>query len=139
MPRIISFALLALGIGLAVPAHAQTVGFAEAIKILSVSCGKDIERFCKKENLGNNEIGQCLDRNSSKVSAQCNTDRAKVAALLEARFAAQAAVPQLCANDARQLCQGVVQAGGRTLRCLLKAKPSVSKRCNEAIDMAGFR
>ena len=139
MPRILFAALFALGVLQGAPSIAQTVGFAEAIKNLSASCGKDISKYCKKENLGNNEIGKCLERNKAKVSAQCNTDRAKVAALLEARFAAQAAAPEMCARDAAQLCKGVVKGSGFTLRCLLKAKPSVSKKCNQAIDLAGFR
>lgn len=126
-------------IGLAVPVTAQTVGFGDAIKILGASCGKDIETYCKKANLGNNEIGKCLEKNQSRVSAQCNADRVKVAALLQARFAAQAAAPKICARDAAQKCKGVKAGSGFILRCLLKAERTVSKKCNEAIDLAGYR
>ncbi len=129
----------AFAIGLAMPAMAQTVGFGDAIKILGASCGKDIETYCKSAHLANNEIGQCLEKNQAKVSAQCNTDRVKVAALLEARFAAQAAAPKICARDAAQKCQGVKAGSGHVLRCLLKAQRTVSDKCNEAIDLAGYR
>ncbi|MTI44333.1 hypothetical protein E1178_12020 [Roseibium hamelinense] len=120
-------------------ASAQTVGFADAIKILSVSCGKDIEAHCKNANLGNNEIGQCLEQNQSKISAQCNADRVRVTALIQERLAAQAAAPKLCDRDAQQYCKLVKPGAGHVLRCLLKAQPSVSNKCNEAIDLAGYR
>ncbi|WP_150526331.1 hypothetical protein [Roseibium sediminis] len=125
--------------GFAPAANAQTVGFAEAIKILSSSCGKDIETYCKSANLGNNEIGSCLENNKSKVSDQCNVDRARVSALLEARFAAQAAVPKVCERDSRQYCKGMKPGSGHILKCLLKAEKVVGKDCNQAIDWAGYR
>ena len=34
-------------------AYAQTIGFADAIKILNSSCGEDIEKYCKSANIGN--------------------------------------------------------------------------------------
>ena len=121
------------------PAMAQTVGFADAIKILGNSCGKDINTYCKTANLGNNQIGQCLEQNKSKISAQCQADWVKVTALLEARFAAQAAVPKLCDRDIQQRCNLVKPGNGNVLRCLLKAQKSVGTKCNQAIDAAGYR
>lgn len=118
---------------------AQTVGFADAIKILSASCGNDIDKYCKSATLANSGISQCLDKNQSKVSQKCNVDRAVVGQLIAARLAAQAEAPKICDRDARQYCQGVKQGAGHVLRCLLKAQPSVSKKCNTAIDLAGYR
>lgn len=123
----------------AVPSFAQTVGFADAIKILGTSCGKDINTYCKKANLGNNEIGKCLEENQSKLSAKCDVDRMTVMTLLEARFAAQAAVPKLCDRDIQQRCNLVKPGNGNVLRCILKAQKTVSNACNAAIDAAGFR
>jgi len=120
-------------------AFAQTVGFAEAIKILSVSCGKDIETYCKTATLANNGIGQCLDQNQAKVSQKCNADRAVVVSLIQERLAAQAAAPKICERDAAQRCKGVKPGAGHILRCLLKAERTVSKKCNTAIDLAGYR
>ncbi len=120
-------------------AFAQTVGFAEAIKILAASCGKDIGTYCKSASLANNGIGQCLQQNQSKLSQKCNADRAVVAALISERLAAQASVGQICNRDARQYCKGVKEGAGHILRCLLKAQPSVSAKCNTAIDLAGYR
>ncbi|TYC54175.1 hypothetical protein FMN50_13295 [Rhodobacterales bacterium] len=121
------------------PAGAQTVGFAEAIKMLSASCGKDIETYCKSATLANNGITQCLEQNQSKVSQKCNADRIVVISLIQERLAAQAAAPKECERDARQYCKGVAPGAGHLLRCLLKAEPSVSKKCNTAIDLAGYR
>nr|WP_244327995.1 hypothetical protein [Roseibium sp. RKSG952] len=120
-------------------ASAQTIGFADAIKILSASCGSDIQKYCKTANLGNNGIGQCLNQHQAQVSPQCNADRQRVATLIQARLAAQAAVAQLCNRDIQQYCKLVEPGAGHVLRCILKAEPSVSKKCNEAIDLAGYR
>ncbi|GGB40788.1 hypothetical protein GCM10011316_11040 [Roseibium aquae] len=139
MLRLFIAATAALWLGLAGSAMAQTVGFADAIKILAASCGADIDKYCKSATLANNGIGQCLNENASKVSAQCNTDRVRVAALLEARFAAQAAVFQVCERPARQYCPGVKPGAGHVLKCLLKAERVVGDKCNTAIDLAGYR
>ncbi|MCK7615292.1 hypothetical protein [Roseibium sediminicola] len=120
-------------------AIAQTVGFADAIKILAASCGKDIESHCKSATLANNEIMQCLEKNQAKVSQKCNADRVTVVALIQERLAAQAAAPKICERDAAQYCKGVKPGAGHILRCLLKAQPSVSQKCNTAIDLAGYR
>jgi hypothetical protein len=131
-------ATTALVAGVQAP-HAQTVGFAEAIKLLTVSCGQDIEAHCKSATLANNGIGQCLNQHSTKVSQKCNADRVVVQGLIAERLAAQAAAPKICDNDIRQYCGSTKRAGGRALRCLLKAQRVVSKKCNTAIDLAGFR
>ncbi len=120
-------------------AVAQTVGFADAIKILAASCGKDIDKYCKTATLANNGIGKCLIKNRANVSAKCNADFAVVTSLIKERLAAQAAVSKICDRDAAQFCKGVKPGAGHILRCLLKAQPSVGKKCNTAIDMAGYR
>ncbi|WP_428651530.1 hypothetical protein [Roseibium sp.] len=120
-------------------AFAQTVGFADAIKILSASCGKDIDKYCKSATLANSGITKCLNENQSKVSPKCTADVAVVTSLIQERLAAQAAAPKICANDARERCKGVKEGAGHILRCLLKAERSVSKKCNTAIDLAGYR
>lgn len=139
MRRTLLMAATAAMLAAAPAAYAQTVGFADAIKMLSASCGKDIETYCKSASLANNGITDCLEQNQSKVSQKCNADRQVVISLLQERFAAQAAVSKECENDARQYCKGVKAGAGRLLRCLLKAQPSVSKKCNTAIDLAGYR
>jgi len=139
MNRLI-FALTA-GLALCVSsaAFSQTVGFADAIKILAASCGKDIKAHCQSASLANNGIMTCLEKNQSKVSEKCNADRVVVIGLIQARLAAQAEVAKICNRDMAQYCKGVKPGAGHMLRCLLKAQPSVSNKCNTAIDLAGYR
>ena len=59
-------------------ASAQSIGFAGAIDKLAAQCGKDIDKFCKKVNLGGGRMMQCLDRNSTGVSAQCKASITEV-------------------------------------------------------------
>jgi hypothetical protein len=120
-------------------ASAQTVGFADAIKILAASCGKDIQAHCQSASLANNGITNCLEKNQSRISQKCNADRLVVIGLIEARLAAQSEVAKICNRDMAQYCKGVKPGAGHMLRCLLKAQPSVSAKCNEAIDLAGYR
>jgi len=134
---IVLSALAGLGFGL--PASAQTIGYADAIKILSSSCGKDINTYCKNVNLGDNQIGACLQKNAPRISSQCKTDYTRVYQLLEQRFQAQQQVAQICNRDIQARCNLVKPGSGRVLRCLLKAKKTVSKTCNQAIDAAGYR
>lgn len=126
-------------LGSAPTAFSQTVGFADAIKILAASCGKDIQAHCQSASLANNGITDCLEKNQARVSQKCNADRVIVIGLIQARLAAQAEVAKICNRDMAQYCKGVKPGAGHMLRCLLKAQPSVSSKCNSAIDLAGYR
>ena len=57
--------MLAFAIGSVAPAAAQTIGYAEAIGSFAVACGKDLNSYCKKENLGGGRVLQCLGQRSS--------------------------------------------------------------------------
>ncbi|WP_018701242.1 hypothetical protein [Amorphus coralli] len=127
-------------------ASAQTMGYADAIKILAQSCGADINKYCPKANIGNFGIQKCLQANSSKITPQCKTDYVRVYELIRLRHEAQQAVFQICSRDSAQLCS--VHSNVRTqnfagkvpvLRCLLKAERSVGNKCNQAITDAGYR
>jgi hypothetical protein len=125
-------------VGLASPAAAQTIGYADAISILAKSCGNDILKHCKGVNLGGGRIEACIEQKPG-VSAGCKTDLVQVQGLLAARAAAQAAVSDICNRDAQQFCKKTKPGKGNILNCLLKAAPSVSANCNAAIDAAGYR
>jgi hypothetical protein len=43
-------------------AMAQTVGYAEAFDRFAIACGKDIDIFCKKTDLGGGESSNALIR-----------------------------------------------------------------------------
>ena len=120
-------------------ASAQTMSFEAAIAILSSSCGKDIDAYCKGVNLGAGRIKNCLARNQAKVSAQCQSDFARVEGLVQKRADARIAVLKICDADIRKLC-GMVQAGdGQILDCMLTAQKGTSPKCNQAITDAGYR
>ncbi|MBJ3774865.1 hypothetical protein [Acuticoccus mangrovi] len=120
-------------------AKADTVGYADAIKILSRDCGKDIERYCATATLANYGVGRCLKENQGKISGQCATSLVQVTQSIEARRAAQQSADQVCNRDIQRLCPMTKRGRGYTLQCLLKAQPSVSEKCNAAITNAGWR
>ena len=67
--RSVFFALAALLlITCTKPSSAETIGYAEALGHLAVNCGKDISRFCSKDNLGGGQVADCLERHQSRVS-----------------------------------------------------------------------
>lgn len=121
------------------PAGAQTVGYAEAIDILSESCGADINRYCKNATLANWGIGDCLNRNRANISQQCAANLVAVQQSLDAREAAQQNAMKACNRDVQRLCKLVKPGRGHILNCLLTAERSVSDRCNQAITNAGWR
>ena len=120
-------------------ASAQTMSFEDAIAILSSSCGKDINAYCRNVNLGGGRMKACLAQNSAKVSGQCKADFARVEAMVQKRADARVAVLKICDADARRFC-GMVQKGdGQILDCMLTAQKGVSAKCNQAITDAGYR
>ena len=97
--------LLLLAAGVAGGAHAQTIGYAEAIDLLAANCGKDIATYCGRENLGGGRVQRCLTRNGARISGRCKTAAAEVAVLLHKRAAARQAVLKLCDADIRRLAK----------------------------------
>lgn len=134
---LIAFTLVALML----PATAATISYTDAIDILTASCGKDVQTYCGDVRIGSGRIEACLAKNSSRISQQCKTDLPQVLALIDARAAAQAAVPEVCKADAARLCEDFREGRARILRCLIREDNTrkVSKRCNAAIDDAGWR
>ena len=121
------------------PAAAQSIGYAQAIDRLAVSCGKDINTYCKKVNLGGGRVQQCLIQNQAKISAACRSTQVEVAALLQKRAAARNYVLQACDIDIRRLCPGVKPGDGNLLECFLKVEPSAGPQCRQAVTDAGYR
>jgi hypothetical protein len=124
---------------LAVPASAQTIGYAEGIEMLMAACGQDIETHCKDVRLGSGRIEACLAGN--EISQQCKTTYVEVFTQLEKRAQAEAAVPELCKADAARLCRNFREGRARIVRCLIREDNTrkVSNKCNQAITDAGWR
>lgn len=130
-------AALLMSAGLAC-ATAQTISYSDAGALLASSCGKDIEKYCPKVNLGGGALKDCMQQQGTKISAQCVTDYRTVVASLSKRAAAQAAVPGLCKNDVVRHCQGMVPGDAHFLSCLNAARRVVTAACTQALTDAGW-
>jgi OOP family OmpA-OmpF porin len=119
-------------------ASAQTVSYADAIDRLAVTCGKDIEKFCKKEPLGGGRIKRCLEQNQSHVAPSCIAAMNGLTALLHKRVAARAAVARVCERDRLRLCNGIEPGDGNLLECFSKVKQNVSAACRQIVADAGY-
>jgi hypothetical protein len=127
--------LAAAGLG---SAAAQTMSYSQAGALIAQSCGKDIEKFCPKANLGGGDIKDCMQAQKAKINPQCLQDYQAVVASLAKRNAAQLSVPKLCRNDVARRCQGMVAGDAHFLSCLNAAKRVVSAGCTQALTDAGW-
>jgi len=118
--------------------YAQTIGYSEAVNQLAVSCGKDIDKFCKKTNLGGGRVQQCLQQNQASVSSQCKIAVTALGALLRKRAVARASVVRICDADIRRVCAGVQPGDGNLMECFYKAKRNISAKCQQAVADAGY-
>lgn len=130
---------LALIFALSLPASAQTVSYAEAMRLFTRACGKDVERTCKGVSIGEARMLNCMKKNESKISDTCKTTLDATIQSLELRAAAQEAAFPLCEKDITRFCKEYDPGNGRILRCLLSNEKQVSAGCNQAITDAGWR
>jgi hypothetical protein len=133
----IGFAILLAAFG-ASGAMAQTMSYSDAGALIASSCGKDIEKYCPKVNLGGGGIKDCMLAQQTKINPQCLADFQKVVASIDVRVAAQAAVPTVCKNDAARYCEGTAPGNAHFLSCLNTATKVVSKKCKQALADAGW-
>jgi outer membrane protein OmpA-like peptidoglycan-associated protein len=119
-------------------AVAQTIGYADAIDQLAMSCGADIGKYCKTEPLGGGRIRQCLLSNQGKVSARCIGSVNALTALLEKRAAARTSVMRVCDLDIKRRCSGVEPGDGNLMECFYKTKQNISPACQQAVADAGY-
>jgi OOP family OmpA-OmpF porin len=133
------FALAALlAIASTTPSNAQTIGYAEALGRLAVSCGKDINRFCSKANLGGGHVADCLERHQSRVSLACKATSNEVAALLKKRAAARASVRHVCELDRLRFCGGIQPGNAQILSCMYQARNALRPACRQALIDSGY-
>ncbi len=118
--------------------NAQTIGYAEALGELAVSCVKDIDRLCRKFNLGDGQIAECLERNSANVSPRCKQSAFETAALLKKRATARAAVIRVCELDRLKFCGGIEPGDGNLIECFYKARRNINPNCMQSIADAGY-
>jgi outer membrane protein OmpA-like peptidoglycan-associated protein len=119
-------------------ASGQTIGYADALDQLATTCGSDIAKYCKNENLGGGRVRDCLLRSQSKVSARCIGSVNALGALLQKRAAARASVSRICELDIKRRCSGVEAGDGNLMECFYKTKQNVSPACQQAVADAGY-
>jgi len=119
-------------------AVAQTVGYAEAFDHFAVGCGKDIDKFCKKTDLGGGRVQQCLDQNQAGVSASCKSTISELRVQIQKRIAARAAVMRVCERDILRLCGGIQPGDGNLIECFYKVRRNTSAQCQKAVIDAGY-
>ena len=128
---------LSLLIGSMNAAGAQTLNFGDAVRLWAQSCGTDVENYCKGIRPGGNRLGQCLMANASPQCQQATRD---FQSNMDARFAAQAQAPRLCAASVKRLCSNFKGGQARILRCMMRPvnfrKANVS--CKNALINAGW-
>jgi outer membrane protein OmpA-like peptidoglycan-associated protein len=120
------------------PSSAQTIGYAGALGNLAVSCGKDINRFCKTANLGGGQVADCLERHQSRVSRGCRATADEVGALLRKRAAARASVRHVCELDRLQYCGGIQPGDAQILGCMYKSRSVLRPACRQALADSGY-
>jgi outer membrane protein OmpA-like peptidoglycan-associated protein len=118
--------------------NAQTLGYADAIDRVALSCGKDIGKLCKKEPLGGGTIIRCLKENRARIAPSCSAAINELTILLQRRATARAAVGRVCERDHLRLCNGIEPGDGNLLECFSKVKPNVSALCRQTIADAGY-
>ena len=118
--------------------HAQTIGYAEVLGELAVSCGKDIAKFCGRTNLGGGAVAECLEKNQANVSPQCKSTAATTAALVIKRAEARKAVPRVCELDRLQYCGGTQPGDAQILDCMYTSRRVLRPACRQALADSGY-
>jgi outer membrane protein OmpA-like peptidoglycan-associated protein len=138
----LKFAFFALAAALlfapTAPSTAATIGYAESLGKLAVACGKDINRFCRKANLGGGQVAECLERHQSSVSLDCKATSNEVGALLRKRAAARASVRHVCELDRLRFCGGIQPGDAQILGCMYQARNSLRPACRQALIDSGY-
>lgn len=116
----------------------QTIGYADALDQLAVTCGADIGKYCKNENFGGGRVRECLLRSQSKVAARCINSVNSLGVLLQKRAAARASVMRVCDVDIKRRCSGVQVGDGNLMECFYKTRENISLACQKAIADAGY-
>ena len=135
-------AILALAVALlfggAQPSKAQTIGYAGALGDLAAKCGRDINRYCSRANLGGGQVAECLERHRGRVSIACKAASAEVGALLRERAAARVSVRKVCELDRLKFCGGIQPGDAQILGCMYASRNALSPPCRQALADSGY-
>jgi hypothetical protein len=133
------------------------------LSAIRAACRSDFMARCSGVQPGSAAALQCLQRNSTALSATCQnavaaierSARAPTISAPNATAAAQAVAPlgpvppmrpraafailRLCSADQRQFCSGVEPGGGRMISCLAQNAAALSPRCYAALSTVANR
>ena len=87
-------------------------------------CRDDAAKLCPDVKRGGGAVAKCLREHSSELSPACKDNMAK------AKKKAQE-FKQACKDDAKNLCKGVKQGGGKIMQCLKQHESELSPACKE--------
>jgi hypothetical protein len=142
------------------PATVTRKPTAQQLSRVRASCRSDFMANCSGVQPGGAQALQCLQRNSAKLSASCQTAVAAISpggapassSAPTATTTAPAAAPlgpmpvirprealailRVCAADQQTLCAGVPVGGGRVISCLAENAASLSSGCRAALAAA---
>jgi hypothetical protein len=135
---------------------------AQQLGAIRAACRADFMAHCPGVQPGGPAALQCLQRNSARVTASCQTalaaigqGAAKGSGAAAAPAPAPAAAPlgptpmmrpreaieilRLCSADQRALCAGIPVGGGRVMSCLAEHAAALSPPCYAALSAAARR
>ena len=87
-------------------------------------CRDDAAKLCPDVKPSGGAVAKCLKEHSSELSPACKDNMAK------AKKKAQE-FKQACKDDAKNLCKGVKQGGGKIMQCLKQHESELSPACKE--------
>jgi hypothetical protein len=139
--KMILAVLLFLSMGL--PAFAAEdplqKGLQGALDTFSEGCRQELTTFCKDVTPGEGRILACLYAFQDKLSPRCEYALYDSVSQLDRFLTNLSYAVGECREDLRSFCADVKPGQGRLLDCLDSNEAKVSKRCNTALQDAGFK
>jgi hypothetical protein len=137
----------------AAPAEAGGGPSPEQMSALKFTCRRDFGRVCKGVAAGGSEALNCLQQNAARLSPNCRTSLADIAASLPAgAMPAAPAAPvarspetggpvdavvmvRACKLDLLRYCRDVKLGEHRKIACLTEHMPKLTVRCRTALKV----
>ena len=109
----------------------------DLIESVAKGCEKELTSYCSNVTPGDGRVLACLYAHSDKLTGQCEYALYDAAVQLERFVAALSYVANECDEDLDKFCSKVAVGEGRLVECLDKNSSKISKRCTQALKVAG--
>ena len=109
----------------------------DLIESVAKGCEKELTSYCSNVTPGEGRVLACLYAHSDKLTGQCEYALYDAAVQLERFVAALSYVANECDEDLDKFCSKVAVGEGRLVECLDKNSSKLSKRCTQALKVAG--